>query len=93
MALTVLGSQTPLHAMSVRIIAKEIACQTKRSEVNPRTPRPVKSGTRDTGSDSDAGTAGPGPSAPGEAFIISCARDRYPVGRDRHPGFGICGAR
>jgi len=35
----------------------EIACQTKRSAVNPRTPRPVNSGTRRRGSDSDLSSA------------------------------------
>ena len=42
----------------------QIACQMKRSGVNPRTPRPAKSGTRDRGSDNDAGRAGPFPECP-----------------------------
>jgi hypothetical protein len=69
-----------------RIATIEIACQTERSGVNPRTPRPVKSGTRRRGSDSDLSraseTGAPSTSAPGEAFLISCARDCYPKGRD-----------
>lgn len=63
-----------------RIASIEIACQTQRSGVNPRAPRPVKSGTRERGSDSDGGMQwrrDPFPSAPGEAFCISCAKDRH----------------
>ena len=40
-----------------RIVPIEVACQTKRSAVNPRTPRPVNSGTRRRGSDSDLSSA------------------------------------
>ncbi len=60
----------------------EIACQTKRSGVNPRAPRPVK---RAPGTGAVIATPerrDPFPSAPGEAFLIPCAKDRY---RSRDP--------
>jgi hypothetical protein len=65
----------------------EIACQTKRSGVNPRTPRPVSKAEPDgRGSDSDlsreAIDRGPFRECPREAFIVSYAGDCHPQGRD-----------
>lgn len=44
--------------------------------------RPVSCGTRERGSDSGRRRRAPFPSAPGEEPIRSCAKDRYPKGRD-----------
>src|SRR5258708_4647893 len=67
----------------------EIACQTKRSGVNPRAPRPVK---RAPGTGAVIATPerrDPFPSAPGEAFLIPCAKDRY---RRPRPGIPLSGS-
>ena len=76
LALMVPGIAAASGVRQRRIAATEIACQTKRSGVNPRTPRPVNSGTRGRGSDNDRRRRAPSASAPGEAFLMACARDR-----------------
>jgi hypothetical protein len=48
----------------------------KRDAGPTATPRPVSKGTRRGGSDSDSRRRTRAPSASGEAFISSCAKDR-----------------
>jgi hypothetical protein len=77
MALTAWGPQAPPTRCPSGSSPTEIACQTKRSGVNPRAPRPVK---RAPGTGAVIATPerrAPFPSAPGKAFLIPCAKDRY----------------
>jgi hypothetical protein len=93
MALTAWGPQAPPTRCPSGSSPAEIACQTKRSGVNPRAPRPVK---RAPGTGAVIATPerrDPFPSAPGEAFLIPCAKDRYRRPRPGIPLSGSCGAR